>query len=307
MCHHFRDVNCKWGSKIEAPAGVSEVMEHAYFEALARDEWCDYCAGRRHAATLAPGLTAIYCISLQEQPHRTAQAAAQFHALGLCRDVLFYRPVRGCDTDRAIWDSHRAVAVHAVAKGFARILVLEDDVLFTRPRETLVRRITAALCTLPPTWWGLYLGHVPIQAYFLRPNLLRVRSGCTHAYIANAPLLAWLASTAPMSPQAPMWHWIGRSIDAAMSSLPEMYAMFPMIAVQRYLGESVADARFDDWRWQGTFFEIGRWRYFFIYGRGARLAEAMAVLFSPVHRLTLEWARRRVNRLTHRTATDATA
>src|SRR5262249_54415434 len=33
-----------------------------------------------------------------------------------------------------------------------------------------------------------------------------------------------------------------RSIDAAMSSLPEMYAMFPMIAVQRYLGESAADA-----------------------------------------------------------------
>ena len=87
------------------PAGVSGVMEHAYFEALARDEWCDYCAGRRHVATLAPGLTAIYCISLQEQPHRTAKAAAQFHALGLCRDVLFYRPVRGCDTDRAIWDS----------------------------------------------------------------------------------------------------------------------------------------------------------------------------------------------------------
>jgi hypothetical protein len=215
--------------------------------------------------------------------------------------------VRGCDTDRAIWDSHRAVAADAIAKGFARILVLEDDVLFTRPRETLARRITAALSALPPTWWGLYLGHVPIQAYFLRPNLLRVRSGCTHAYIANAPLLAWLASTAPMSPQAPMWRWIGRSIDAAMSSLPEMYAMFPMIAVQSYLGESGADARFDDQRQQGTFLELDRWRYFFIYGRGARFAEAMAVLFSPVHRLTLEWARRRVERVTRRTATDATA
>jgi hypothetical protein len=148
---------------------------------------------------------------------------------------------------------------------------------------------------------------VPIQAYFLRPNLLRVRSGCTHAYIANAPLIAWLASTAPMSPHAPMWHWIGRSIDAAMSSLPEMYAMFPMIAVQRYLGKPVADACFDDHRWLGAFIEIGRWRYFFIYGRGARFAEAMAVLFSPVHRLTLEWARRRVERIARRTATDAAA
>jgi putative ABC transport system substrate-binding protein len=51
-----------------------------------------------------------------------------------------------------------------------------------------------------------------------------------------------------MSPEAPMWHWIGQSIDAAMSGLPEMYAMFPMIAVQRYLGESDADTRFDDQR-----------------------------------------------------------
>ena len=280
-------------------------MEHAYFEPLPREEWCDYCAGRRHVATLAPNLTAIYCISLQEQPHRTAKAATQFHALGLCRDVLFYRPVRGCDTDRAIWDSHRAVAADAVAKGFARILVLEDDVLFTRPRETLVRRITAALCALPPTWWGLYLGHVPIQAYFLRPNLLRVRSGCTHAYIANAPLLAWLASTAPMSPQAPMWHWIGRSIDAAMSSLPEMYAVFPMIAVQRYLGESGSDTRFHDQRQQGIFLDVGRWRYFFIYGPGTRFAEAVAVLFSPVHRLTLEWARRRVKHPPHGDRRDA--
>jgi hypothetical protein len=211
-------------------ARVSGVMEHAYFESLARDECCDYCAGRRPVTSLAPDLNAIYCISLQEQPHRTAKAAAQFHALGLCREVLFYRPVRGRDADRAIWESHRAVAQDAIAKGFARILVLEDDVLFTRPREALVRRITAALRALPSTWWGLYLGHVPIQAYFLRPNLLRVRSGCTHAYIANAPLLAWLASTPPMSPEAPMWHWIGQSIGAAMSSLPEMYAMFPMIA-----------------------------------------------------------------------------
>ena len=268
-------------------------MEHAYFESLARDAQCDYCAGRRQVTTLAPGLNAIYCISLQEEPHRTIKAAAQFHALGLCREALFYRPVRGRDADRAIWNSHRAVAQDAIAKGFARILVLEDDVLFTRPRETLMRRVTTALRALPSTWWGLYLGHVPIQAYFLRPGLLRVRSGCTHAYIANAPLLAWLASTPPMSPEVPMWHWIGQSIDAAMSSLPEMYAVFPMIAVQRYLGESGGDTRFHDQR--SIFLDLGRWRYFFIYGAGTRFAEAVAVLFSPVHRLTLEWARRRVN------------
>jgi hypothetical protein len=66
-------------------------------------------------------------------------------------------------------------------------------------------------------------------------------------------------------------------------------------------------ACFDDPRWQGTFLEVGHWRYLFIYGRGARFAEAMVVLFSPVHRLTLEWGRRRVERVVRRAATDAAA
>ena len=57
---------------------MSGVMEHAYFESLARNKRCDYCADRRQATTLAPGVNAIYCISLQEQPHRTTKAAAQF-------------------------------------------------------------------------------------------------------------------------------------------------------------------------------------------------------------------------------------
>ena len=87
-------------------ARVSGVVEHAYFESLARDDGCDYCVGRRHVGTLAPDLTAIYCISLQEQPHRTIKAAAQFHALGLCREVLFYRPLRG--RDGAGPERHRA-------------------------------------------------------------------------------------------------------------------------------------------------------------------------------------------------------
>ena len=85
MCHHFHDERVR--------ARVSGVMEHAYFELLPREEWCDYCTGRRHVATVAPNLTAIYRISLQEQPHRTTKATEQFHALGLCREVLFYRPV----------------------------------------------------------------------------------------------------------------------------------------------------------------------------------------------------------------------
>jgi len=267
------------------------VMGHAgYFEPVAREAACDYCAGRRGATTL--DLDAVYCISLQEQGHRAAAAAAHFHAVGLCRTVVFYRPVRGRHANRAIWESHRTVAQHATANGFTRVLVLEDDVFLTQPPERLVARLAAALRAVPADWWGLYLGHVPVQAYFVRPNLLRVRSGCTHAYVANAPLLAWLAATSPLG--APMWRRIGQSIDAAMSSLPGMYAMFPMIAVQRFLGDYRVDTRFDDQGRRRGLLDVDRWRYVFIFAGGARFAEAMAVLLSPLHRLTLEWGCRRL-------------
>jgi hypothetical protein len=244
---------------------------------------------------LSPQIDAIYCISLQEQPHRAAAAAAHFHTLGLCREVTFYRPVRGPRSDRAIWESHRAVAQDAIAKGHKRVLVLEDDIVFTPSRDKLGSRVAAALAALPKNWWCLYLGHVPIQAYFVRRNLMRVRSGCTCAYLANEPLLAWIAATEPASSDAPISRWLGQSLDNAMANLPGMYAMFPMVAVQRFLGDYRVDTRVDDAGRRRSLFDIDRYRYLFIFGPGARFAEAVSVVLSPFHWLTLERARRRVS------------
>ena len=270
-------------------------MSGAYFAAVPRNEQCAYCAGERPSATLAPDVQAIYCISLQEQPHRAALAAAHLHAVGLCRQVTFFRPRRGHNANYAIWESHCLVAQEAVRKGFDRIIVLEDDVFFYRPWGPNVPRIRQAMDEAPEGWWGLYLGHVPIQAYFVRTGLLRARSGCTHAYLANRPLLNWLATTAPMGADVPTWSLIGQSIDSAMTSLPELYALFPMIARQRFLGDYRVDPRLDDQGRRRALTDVDRWRYLFIF-RGARVAEAAAVVLSPIHWLTLEWLRRRVDR-----------
>jgi hypothetical protein len=271
-------------------------MTKAYFAPVPRDEQCAYCNGERRAATLAPDVQAIYCISLQEQSHRTAQAVAHFHAMGLCQQVTLFRPRRGRNANFAIWESHHLVATDAVGKGFDRIIVLEDDVFFYRGWDTNVALIKRAIDSIPANWWGLYLGHVPIQAYFVRRRLLRSRSGCTHAYLANRPLLNWLATTIPMSADAPTWSIIGQSIDAAMSSLPELYALFPMIARQRFVGDYRINTRRDDRGRRRAFTDVDRWRYLFIF-RGARFAEGAAVILSPIHWLTLEWLRRRVDRV----------
>jgi hypothetical protein len=116
-----------------------------YFERISHNDSCAYCTGRRLVTRLPKALDAIYCISLQEQLHRTRQAIAHFHRIGLCRHVTFYRPTRGKNADYAIWASHQAVACHALSNGQRHALVLEDDVFFRRPWCKLAPRIAQAI------------------------------------------------------------------------------------------------------------------------------------------------------------------
>lgn len=260
-----------------------------YFEPVARSSDCPYCTGSCDVQPLKPIADAAYCISLQEQPHRTVAASALFHRVGLCRHVMFYRARRGRHIPQAVWTSHHEVARHALGSGCQRAIVFEDDVWLSRPWERLARRIARALQRLPEDWWCLYLGHFPLKAYFVRPGLMRTRSGCAHAYLANKPLLRWLAETTPSDPAVPVWRRIGFSIDAAMAMLPQMYALFPMAAMQRPLG----DHRVDPWRTaegkRRSLLDPARYRDLVIQ-RGPRLAEIIAALLSPYHRRTFDAA-----------------
>jgi len=263
-----------------------------HFESVPRDDSCAYCTRRSEVTSLPSPIDVIYCISLQEQPKRTRQAIAHFHHIGLCRHVTLYRPTRGKNGERAIWESHRAVARHALAIACRNALILEDDIFFRRPWSKLAPTIERAIAVLPSDWWSFYLGHLPLQAYFVRPNILRVRSAGAHAYIASPRLLNWLAETEPMSPEVATARWIGRSLDSAMANLPGMYALFPMAVLQRFLGDYRVNTRLDRQGRPRSRRDIDRWRYFFVF-RGALAMQGLAVLLSPFHRLTLERYRKR--------------
>jgi hypothetical protein len=267
-------------------------MMPPYFESVPHDDSCAYCTGSRAITPLPKSVHAIYCISLQEQPHRTSQAIAHFHHLGLCRHVILYRPMQGKNGERAIWASHRALAQDALANDRRYTLMLEDDVFFRQSWAKLAPRIERAIAALPSDWLGFYLGHVPFQAYFVRPSILRVRSACAHAYIASPRLLAWLAETEPLSATVSTWRRIGRSIDGAMANLPGMYALFPMAVLQRFLGDYRVDSHVDSRGKPRSWRDINRWRYLFIF-RGALLAEGLAVMLSPYYRFTLEHYRQK--------------
>ena len=173
-----------------------------------------------------------YCISLRSRPDRAASAAAEFHRVGLCRKVVFYRPAKHPTRPKiGIWEAHRRVALEALAAGQKTVLVLEDDVRFASwigPRS--LRAARRALEGLPPDWTIFFLGHWPLRAWFVRRNVLRSCSGGAHAYVASPRLLAWLRDH-PFG-TAPFVRLAGTGIDAAYAALPGAYALFPMLATQ---------------------------------------------------------------------------
>lgn len=179
-------------------------------------------------------LDAAYCISLSSRDDRTASASAEFHRVGLCRLVRFYRPEKHPTKPiRGIWHSHREVALDALARGHRTIAVFEDDVLFARrTRPATVRAIGVALGRLPAGWTIFFLGHWPLRAWPVAPNLLRTASACCHAYVASRHLLEWLRDHPPERPGTSLVRLAGAGIDAAYAALPGTYAYFPMIAVQ---------------------------------------------------------------------------
>ena len=162
--------------------------------------------------------------------------------MGLCRQLLFYRPLRFPGRGYiGSWESHRAVAEHAREQGCETTLIFEDDVQFVRrlsPRS--VRAIGRAIERLPPDWMIFFLGHWPLWAYFVRPNVLRTSSGCAHAYIVSPRLLRWLHEHPWGTPGIEKRRLIGKALDSAYARLPATYALFPMIATQSAAGATTS-------------------------------------------------------------------
>jgi len=211
----------------------------AVFHSCPVDPACPYCNDSVPSSDAVAFdwsfLDGAYCISLESREDRAASAAAQFHRVGLCRHLLFYRPVKHPKSAKhGIWESHRAVGEHARQRGCTRTLIMEDDVLFSRRlRPGRVGAIARALDSLPPDWMIFFLGHWPLWAYFVRPNILRTGSACAHAYIASPRLLQWLRDHpygAPNVQRVP--RVVGAGIDSAYARLAAAYALFPMIAIQ---------------------------------------------------------------------------
>jgi hypothetical protein len=267
------------------PEAASPVADDPVFHPCPPDPTCPYCTG-----SIAPAqaldwsfLDGIYCISLKSRDDRATAVAAQFHQAGLCRQLLFYRPLRYPGRGYiGSWESHRAVAAHARARGCQATLIFEDDVQFVRrltPRS--VRAIGRALAGLPTDWMIFFLGHWPLWAYFVRPNVLRTSSGCAHAYIASPRLLRWLHEHPWGTPGIEKRRLIGKALDSAYAMLPGTYALFPMIATQSVSkSDNFAVSRKKNTRLKHLITH-SRHREWFL-SKLMRPGEAVVVLLSPL-------------------------
>jgi GR25 family glycosyltransferase involved in LPS biosynthesis len=221
-----------------APPGPGDWSNKPVWHPCPADPACPYCNGSGDQAGRVPDwsfLDAAYCISLKTREDRAAEAAAEFHRIGLCRRVTFYRPDKHPKNGFiGSWTSHRDVAVDALQCGCERTLICEDDVLFTRRiRPATLRAIARALRGLPTDWMIFFIGHWPLAAYFVRHNVLRTSSACSHAYIASPRLLRWLRDHPWGSPGVQFSRIAGKGVDSAYAKLPGTYALFPMLAIQR--------------------------------------------------------------------------
>ncbi|MCU7960875.1 MAG: hypothetical protein KZQ58_12955 [gamma proteobacterium symbiont of Bathyaustriella thionipta] len=210
--------------------------EKAIFHTCPTDPDCPYCNGsiEPDKALDWSFLDAAYCISLKSREDRAVNVAKEFHRVGLCQKVMFYRPLK--HPIKGIigsWESHRAVGEDALAKGYERALVMEDDVLFSRRlRPARMRAIKKAMDALPPDWMIFFLGHWPLWAYPVRHNVIRTGSSCAHAYITSPRMQQWLHDH-PWGKQGTMkLRLVGKALDSAFAELPGVYALFPMVATQ---------------------------------------------------------------------------
>ncbi|MGD9920528.1 MAG: hypothetical protein AB7V13_03650 [Pseudorhodoplanes sp.] len=259
----------------------------AVFEPVAPNPDCAYCSGRKPMPAF--DIDAAYCLTLAESPEREASVVAHFHDIGLCRRVVLRRANRLKErVNAAIWESHRDAARHALARGCQRVLIMEDDVAFNQPVAEFSPRVSRTFKALPDDWWGLYLGHVPVQAYPVGRGVVRARSGALHAYIAHTPMLEWYARYRPRAAEIPLWSLLSPAIDAATSLLPKMYALFPMVAFQRDTGDRRIDSSHTMAGTRRSLFDFDRYRYLVLFN-GMRVAEILAVLGSPFHWLTMDW------------------
>lgn len=209
------------------------------FHRVPKSNTCSYCKGSSKRPTWDTIAPFIFCISLKDEKDRVIRSSAQFHALGMCSYVSYYRPARptmeefqgsGVSTPGSFGcqRSHKFLSKYALDRGANRCLVFEDDIVFMGEEPSLLyARVMHALIHLQthsPDWNMFLLGHVSVASFpTFHPGLLRGSFEASHAYLINKPAMQWLVASKPID------------MDPGMMLNGRQYALFPSMFIQENL------------------------------------------------------------------------
>lgn len=213
----------------------------------------------------------IVLVNLPYRADRRAEFAKQLQGLGLTYDhpkVQLFAAIRPDSAEgfptigtRGCFLSHLGILQQALARGWDRVLICEDDLDFTAHTPARLPGITAAL---ERTDWSMFYGGYgdEVSGQKVAPGLVRVDpdSGvsCTHFYAVRGPAIADLVryleqmlARDPGHPDGGPMHYDG-ALCWFRKAHPQhvTLAALPPIGVQRPSRTDVHDLRWFD-RWPG--------------------------------------------------------
>lgn len=192
---------------------------------------------------------AVYCITLDTAVTRHAAVEKTLRDVGLWhKTTMLYNRRHPRSGIEGCFESHRAAWERARRQGVSNVLIVEDDVFFSKDWRTYLP-YAAKFTRNHPTWDILFLGWTPFKSHTTEwPHIAKISCGtATHAYILSRRAIERGVPSYDqvqrqfdlhiMCPQCPDRQW-EHPFTSCSHTPPEgafeNYVLKPMIAFQRY-------------------------------------------------------------------------
>lgn len=203
-------------------------------------------------------LDAAYVISLDTATNRHHTSQEELHRVNLLPLTKYYYATRHPNSGKqGCYESHTAVLQQAAAAQPTKpVLILEDDVQFTRDWQKHLGHAVKFITHAPPNTWDIFLlGYLPIKTTRVNKHIQRVQCGAlSHAMIYHPDTLRRLNSWLPTYDGKHFdyailcnqcsWQKLFQPHQTCMTAPNELklkvYALAPIIAMQRHDNTSTA-------------------------------------------------------------------
>lgn len=190
-------------------------------------------------------ISLCFCINVKDRNDRLEQAKKQFHRVGLCHKIIYYRPEKDKTSylkfpgKRGCWESHRACALFSLTCQQSISLIFEDDIMFIEditPKH--IKMVQYSLSKMERSWDILHLGCLEIISLPTKvPFVRRTFSWCFQSYFMNLRFMKFLKEN-PYDRHIYLdenGKKIGREIDLDTFSILnriKMYCTHPLLTFQ---------------------------------------------------------------------------